>query len=121
LALAIGLETTVAAVTVAVLLIVFAGSVATNLLRGRAFDCGCGTSVVSRQISWGLVTQELVLAVAAVFVAFVGPRVIAVDQVVSGTADYPVGNAIAAPIIACLLLIATGLARESRAVWRLVR
>jgi uncharacterized membrane protein YphA (DoxX/SURF4 family) len=39
--LAIGLGAAVVAVILAVLLTLFSAAVATNLLRGRRFDCGC--------------------------------------------------------------------------------
>ena len=56
-----------AAVAAAVLLAGFAAAMGVNLLRDRRIDCGCGA--VDREIGWGLVGRDVVLAVAAGAVA----------------------------------------------------
>jgi len=45
------------------LLLVYAGAMAVNLLRGRrAIDCGCTASTARRAIGWDLVLRNLLLA-----------------------------------------------------------
>ena len=54
------------------LLLVYALSMAVNLLRGRSYiDCGCGD--IAQPLSWGLVARNGILAAAAVAVS--GPTV----------------------------------------------
>ena len=59
----------VAAVATAGLMLLYAGAIATNLLRGRAhIDCGCDfgrTSVSKATLSWWLVARNLALAALA--------------------------------------------------------
>lgn len=69
----------VAAVATAALMLLYAGAIATNLLRGRAdIDCGCGfgrTSVARVTLSWWLVARNLALAALAFAGRFpVSPR-----------------------------------------------
>ncbi|PZU74664.1 MAG: methylamine utilization protein MauE [Rhizobium sp.] len=55
------------ALLIAVLLIVFAASMAVNLLRGRRnMDCGCTLGVRGQPISWALVVRNLGLVVMCV-------------------------------------------------------
>jgi ABC-type branched-subunit amino acid transport system permease subunit len=47
------------------LILLYAGAMGTNLLRGRRdIDCGCGGA--THPLSWGLVARNVVLAAAAV-------------------------------------------------------
>ena len=59
----------IAAVATAALMLLYAGAIATNLLRGRAhIDCGCGfgrASVAGAALSWWLVARNLALAALA--------------------------------------------------------
>lgn len=53
------------------LLALFAGAMATNILRGRShIDCGCGRSQLRHPIGWPLVVRNLLL------VALVAPRLL---------------------------------------------
>jgi hypothetical protein len=55
----------------AALMLVFAGAMAVNLLRGRReIDCGCGDPSRRQPLGWGLVTRNLVLAVLLAASAF---------------------------------------------------
>lgn len=69
----------VAAVATVALMLLYAGAIATNLLRGRAhIDCGCGfgrTSAARLTLSWWLVARNLALAALALAGSFpVSPR-----------------------------------------------
>lgn len=56
----------VAALLSAVLLSVYAGAMACNLLRGRdTIDCGCGGADGTQVIRWALVARNALLALAA--------------------------------------------------------
>lgn len=61
-----------AAVPSAVLLLSYAAAMAYNLLNGRSnIECGCGGD--GQAIRWGLVTRNLVIALAALLLGFVEP------------------------------------------------
>jgi uncharacterized membrane protein YphA (DoxX/SURF4 family) len=66
LLLAAGVLLPLAAAAAALILGVFAFAVGGNLLRGRQFDCGCGTGA---HISWTLVGRDALLCSLAVAVA----------------------------------------------------
>jgi hypothetical protein len=52
-----------AALAAAVLLALFAGAMAINLMRGRRdIDCGCFATVLRQHLSWPLVLRNLLLA-----------------------------------------------------------
>ncbi len=119
LALVAGFFTAFAASVVAGLLTVFAVVIGINLVRGRKFDCGCGTAAVGREISWALVAQDVSLAIAAIVVAVEAPTQLALDGSFGG-GSYSVERALAAPVSAVLLLSGAALAREGRAVRRLL-
>jgi Methylamine utilisation protein MauE len=52
-----------AALAAAILLALFAGAMAINLLRGRRdIDCGCFATVLRQHLSWPLVLRNLLLA-----------------------------------------------------------
>lgn len=62
-----------AAVAAAGLLLLFAGAMAINLMRGRRdIDCGCHGGLVRSRIAWPLVGRNLVLAAGSAAVAFAG-------------------------------------------------
>lgn len=74
LAVAVGLMVSAiaapAAMTAAVLLIVFAFALAINVARGRtAIDCGCFRLGLKQQVSWLLVGRNIVLTAMAMIVA----------------------------------------------------
>jgi uncharacterized membrane protein YphA (DoxX/SURF4 family) len=120
-ALALGVLTRAVSFALATLLLLFSAIVASNLLRGRSFDCGCGVTLVQRTISWSLVVQDITLGAGAVVVGLSAPRVIAVDQLLA--ADRTTSSAAAFPalLVAALALILAALVRDSVAIWRLVR
>jgi uncharacterized membrane protein YphA (DoxX/SURF4 family) len=120
-ALAVGLVTREASLALAALLLVFSAIVASNLLRGRSFDCGCGVTLVQRSISWSLVVQDLALAAGAVAVALKAPRLMAVDQFLAGGREVNLGDAVPSFVLAALVLVLAALVRDSVAIWRLVR
>lgn len=54
------------AAAMAVLLVLFAGAIALNVLRGRVdIDCGCFRSALRQNLSWWLVVRNMVLMVLA--------------------------------------------------------
>jgi uncharacterized membrane protein YphA (DoxX/SURF4 family) len=67
--LAAGVLQTPIAAALALLVLVFTGAVAVNLLRGRHIDCGCLGGGMRREISWFTVVRNLVLVVAALLLA----------------------------------------------------
>ena len=55
-----------AALAAAVMLVLFAGAMAINLMRGRRdIDCGCFATVLRQRLSWPLVARNLLLAAVA--------------------------------------------------------
>jgi uncharacterized membrane protein YphA (DoxX/SURF4 family) len=82
--LLVGLATSAAASAIAAALVVFAGAVGVNLLRGREIDCGCASRSFATTISWGLVLRDLLLAAAAVLVAMEAPTALSLDALVFG-------------------------------------
>jgi ABC-type amino acid transport system permease subunit len=51
------------ALAAAALLLLFAGAMAINIVRGRRhIDCGCGHAGLSQQLGWGQVLRNVVLA-----------------------------------------------------------
>ena len=58
-----------AALAAAILLVLFAGAMAINLMRGRRdIDCGCFATVLRQRLSWPLVLRNLLLAALALLV-----------------------------------------------------
>jgi Methylamine utilisation protein MauE len=58
-----------AALAAAMLLVLFAGAMAINLVRGRRnIDCGCFATVLRQRLSWPLVVRNLLLAALAFLV-----------------------------------------------------
>lgn len=58
-----------AALAAAILLALFAGAMAINLMRGRRdIDCGCFATVLRQHLSWPLVLRNLLLAASALLV-----------------------------------------------------
>lgn len=59
-----------AAVAACLLLLLFAGAMAINLLRGRSgIDCGCAMGRLRERIGWPLVARNLLLAAVALALA----------------------------------------------------
>jgi uncharacterized membrane protein YphA (DoxX/SURF4 family) len=120
-ALGVGLFTTGAALLLTGMLVAFASVVATNLARGREFDCGCGVSLVQRMISWPLVAQNLALAAAGIVVAMKAPRALAADQLLFGASRYRSADVVAALAVSVLLLLMSALVRDATTIWRVSR
>ena len=105
-----------AAATMA-LLVLYSGSIAANLLRGRVhISCGCGfgkSSGGDDALSWGLVMRNLVLLVAA------GTATLPVEQRAIGLLDYVT---LVTALLTAVLLFAAGnqLIRNGAAIrsWR---
>lgn len=61
------------------LLALFAGAMAVNILRGRRhISCGCGRPELRQSLGWPLVARNLLL------IALLGPRLVAVGPLSSG-------------------------------------
>jgi hypothetical protein len=57
------------AIAAAILLALFAGAMAINLVRGRRdIDCGCFATVLRQRLSWLLVLRNLLLAALALLI-----------------------------------------------------
>lgn len=70
----------------ALLLLLFAGAMAVNLLRGRRdISCGCWGARSSR-ISWGKVAANLAVAVTALLLAYTAPALAGPSAPTAGTA-----------------------------------
>lgn len=111
----VGFATSIVALLLALLLSVFAGAVAINMLRGRDIDCGCFTRVSPRRITWTTVLKSALLALAAAVVAFEAPRVLSVDSIAFGAtgATVSTGDALAMLIAVTAGLLAAALVREA--------
>ncbi|MBP8310973.1 MAG: hypothetical protein KAY46_27095 [Burkholderiaceae bacterium] len=67
-------------VLAAALLLLYAGAMALNLLRGRVLDCGCGGA--PQPLSWGLVVRNLAMAAMALAAALPRePRALTGDDI----------------------------------------
>lgn len=104
LLLALGLGTRLVAGLVALMLIGFGLAIALNLLRGRVFDCGCGTTVSPRRLSWLLVAEDLAYGAVAAAVAIAAPAALSLDSVVSGRAEGLTASAALAALVAGTLV-----------------
>jgi hypothetical protein len=99
------------------LLVVYTGSIATNLLRGRVhISCGCGfgkSTGADDALSWGLVLRNVVLLGAA------SAATLPVEQRTVGLLDYVT---LVTALLAAILLFAAGnqLIRNGAAIhsWR---
>ena len=69
LALLLGALLPVASAGSALLLLLFAGAIAVNLVRGRRFECHCFGSMGHALISWGAVIRNGVLALVSLGLA----------------------------------------------------
>jgi uncharacterized membrane protein YphA (DoxX/SURF4 family) len=81
--LLLGLFTRTAAVIAIAQLVVFAGAVASLVVRNIPADCGCLGSGVSVPPSWGHVATDLALAALALLVALRAPGALSVDAVLA--------------------------------------
>lgn len=62
------------AIALLILLAIFSGAIAINLLRGRVYiDCGCFGPALRQKISWWLVARNAALAALAVIAALPAP------------------------------------------------
>ncbi len=75
-----GLFTRAAAIVAAVQFAVFAGAVASLVVRRLPADCGCFGSGVATPPSWGHVALDALLVFAAAAIAWRPPGVFAVDH-----------------------------------------
>ena len=107
LLLATGLAVIPVSLFLAGLLTAFTGAIGVNLLRGRALDCACFSTTVSRQITWLTVTRNVALIAAALLVALAAPTVLAVDAYLVSRQENSVstGDAIAALIVGTVAII----------------
>jgi len=81
-----GLFTRVVAWIVAAQFVLFAGAVASLVVRHIPADCGCFGSSIPTPPTWGHVGVDLLLALAAAAVAHFGPGRLAVDHRLAGGA-----------------------------------
>jgi putative oxidoreductase len=109
--LILGVGVSVVGLAAALLLGVFSLAVAVNLARGRSFDCGCGTSGVSRQIGWNLVAADLVLAAMALVAAVVDPAVLELKHFsfLGTTRSFGRGDAVAILITVAISILSQSL------------
>jgi uncharacterized membrane protein YphA (DoxX/SURF4 family) len=78
-ALLIGLHP-LATSTAMALLLLFAGAMAINIMRGRAhIDCGCGHGALRHPIGWSLVARNVALAAMLALALLPGPPFTAMD------------------------------------------
>lgn len=73
IALLTGPAVRVAAVAIVVLLALFSGIVGADLIHEQKHACGCLGDFIVREISWGVVAQNLILAGAALCIT-IGPH-----------------------------------------------
>lgn len=110
------------AAALALLLAVFAGAIAINLLRGREIDCGCFGFGVRRRIGWDAVVRNVVLALLAVGLATRPPEPLALDTTVfGGDTTMSASDAFALLIASTLAVAAFAIIEEARRIRRTVR
>jgi hypothetical protein len=110
----LGVAVVAVGVLMTVLLAIFAMAVAINLVRGRSIDCGCLGGLGSKQITWGMVARNLLLAAAAAIVAAVSPGDLAVPVLgsVAGRPTLAVPDALAVLLTTATVLLAIPLLVE---------
>jgi hypothetical protein len=108
LMLLVGFLVPVAATAMASLFASFAVAVATNLVRGREIDCGCGRATSQRPIGWDLVLGDVLLALAGSLTAAVDPDVLSLRfLIISGSGStISSADAIAIALVAALATVA---------------
>lgn len=110
LSLLSGTAASAMALAAALMLAAFALAVSTNLLRGRAIDCGCAGTASPRRIGWTLVARDMTLAALAlvVFVAPSGPNLWRLPHgIISESVND--GDAVALALSAAIAAIVEGL------------
>ncbi|HXP94033.1 MAG TPA: MauE/DoxX family redox-associated membrane protein [Candidatus Binatia bacterium] len=78
--LLIGLYTRVVAVVALAEFVVFAGAIASVVIRGIPIACGCFGQADTAQASWLDVVRDIALAALAGFIAWRAPGMLAVDR-----------------------------------------
>ena len=107
--LGVGLLTRVASLVAAVMLLGFAGAIATSLRRGRRFDCGCFAH--AKEAGWALVVRNVLLAGGAMVVAAASdPDAFSVDRLIGWSSSGGVGSALAALVVGTLAIAAATIA-----------
>jgi uncharacterized membrane protein YphA (DoxX/SURF4 family) len=84
--LVLGLFTRAAAWVAAGQFVVFAGAVASLVIRQLPADCGCFGSSIPTPPSWGHVGADLVLAAVSAGIALGAPGLFAIDRRLAGDA-----------------------------------
>jgi putative oxidoreductase len=116
-ALLLGLATKPAGGLAAAALLVFAGAITINLVRGRRIECGCFSTVSPRSIGWSLVLRDLLLVLLAIIVIAAAPQTFAVDALWSGHArPLGIGEGVAVVLIASSAVLVLLLFDEARRV-----
>jgi uncharacterized membrane protein YphA (DoxX/SURF4 family) len=98
--LVVGLFVRGAGLVAAAQFVIFAGAVASLVVRQIPANCGCFGAGQNTPPSWGHVSVDLALAGVAVFVALRGPGLLAVDNYLAARSalDETHGTPPAAPI-----------------------
>ena len=122
LALLLGLATRPAAGLAAAALLIFAGAIAINLLRGREIDCGCYSAASPRTIGWWLVVRDLGLALSAALVLVAPPQTLALSSLWSDEAAHlGARDGVAVALLAASIVLAELLIGEALRVRRAAR
>jgi uncharacterized membrane protein YphA (DoxX/SURF4 family) len=79
-----GLFTRVVATIAALQFLVFAGAVASLVIRHIPADCGCFGSTVATPPSWGHVGADLALVILTAAIARLGPGILSTDRWLAG-------------------------------------
>jgi uncharacterized membrane protein YphA (DoxX/SURF4 family) len=79
-----GLFTRVAATIAALQFLLFAGAVASLVVRHIPADCGCFGSTVATPPSWGHVGADLALVILTAAIARFGPGILSTDRWLAG-------------------------------------
>jgi uncharacterized membrane protein YphA (DoxX/SURF4 family) len=115
-ALLVGVFVGPVALLVAAMLLVFAGAVGWNLVHGRRIECGCAGTAAPREISWGLVVRDLVLAGLALFLAAAPPTTLAVSigWPVEAGGTTSSSDAVAVLLVSALVVLGEALVLDAR-------
>jgi uncharacterized membrane protein YphA (DoxX/SURF4 family) len=121
--LALGVALVPVSCLLALLLLVFSGAVAVNLLRGREIDCGCFGSSTPQKMTWLTVGRNLALMAMALSVALSPPSALSLwpGPGAGGEATVGPGTALAMLIASTSLVALLGLLGEARRVAKSMR
>jgi hypothetical protein len=114
----LGLQQRVTAAVAAWMMLVFAGAVTVNLLRGRDIECGCLDLTDHGRITWWVVGRDFALAACAAVVLLSPTSVLVIAKTRNADASMSNPDAIALFLATAVFIAATLLPVEARRLHR---